>query len=120
MAEWLFNRNGQALLFFYGDRFISADGKNLGWLIGNNVYSLKGNHLGWLERGVLFDRDNNVLAFTANATGYLPSRPGNGGVPASPEIPEAPERPGLRSNLVRQGYGGWSIRTLEQFFVVSL
>jgi len=120
MKEWLFHRNGQALLFLYDDRFISADGENLGWLVGNEVFSLKGSHLGWFERGVLFDRDNNVLAFTADATGYLPSRPAIGGVPAAPEIPAAPERQSLCGNLIRQGYGGWSIRTLEQFFLVIL
>ncbi len=98
--DWLYDKKGQALLFIYGDRFISKNGKNLGWIFNNNVYGLKnGKHLGWFENGVLYDGMNKVIAFSRNASGYMPSRPGFGGVPGTPGIPG--RRPGRRDEFHR-------------------
>lgn len=36
--EWLFDKSGNAELFLYQDRFISREGRNLGWLYNNDVY----------------------------------------------------------------------------------
>ena len=67
--EWLYNKKGQAKLFKYGDRFISCKGKNLAWIYSENVYNIRtGKHIGWYEKGVLYDRNNNVIAFTE---GYI-------------------------------------------------
>jgi hypothetical protein len=120
MTDWFFDRSGQIRLFLYNDRFISEQGDNLGWLAGNTVYSLTGNHIGWLERGVLHDENNDILAFSTKGSGHLPSRPGIGGVLETPEIPQSPPRPGLTGVPERPCYGGWSNKTLEQFFSVPL
>ena len=78
--EWLYNKKGQAKLFKYGDRFISCKGKNLAWIYSENVYNIRtGKHIGWYEKGVLYDRNNNVIAFTEDCKGYLPYYPGLGG-----------------------------------------
>lgn len=119
--NWLFNRNGQAQLLVYDDRIISKNGKNLAWLYNNSVYSLQsGTHLGWYENGVLYDSYNCVLAFSRDATRYLPSVPGIGGTPGTPGIPGKPGKPGFSGSPGRPGYGGWSNCTLDEFFSESL
>ncbi len=113
----LYSRNGQALLFVYNDRFISKDGKNLGWLFNNNVYGLRnGEHLGWFENGVLYDGSNSVIAFSRDASGYLPSRPGLGGIPDTSGIPGKPGTPGFSETPGRPGYGGWPSQSIDDFF----
>jgi len=115
--DWLFNRNGNAELFVYDDRFISKNGHNLGWLFNEKVYNIRnGRHLGWFEKGILYDGSNKVIAFSRNATGNLPSRPGIGGTPGTPGVPGRPGRPGLSGTSGRPGYGGWSNQALEEFF----
>ena len=121
MTEWLFNKNGHAQFFIYGERFISKNGINMGWQFNNNVYGLNnGRHLGWFENGVLYDGSNNAIAFLQDSTGYLPGRPGIGGRPGTPGIPGTPGRPGLSGTPGRSGYGGWSNLSLEEFFGVVL
>ena len=119
MANWLFDGHGTARLFLHDDRFISKDGKNLGWLVGENVYSLNGKHLGWFEEGVLYDGQNRAIAFERGARGHLPSRPGIGGIPGTPGIPGRPGRPGLSGVPGKPGRGGWSNLDVEQFFTES-
>lgn len=115
--NWLYNRNGQAILFTYNDRFISKDGKNLGWIFHNNVYGLRnGKHLGWFENGILYDGRNNVIAFLRDASGCLPSRPGLGGIPGTPGIPGRPGTPGLSGEPGRSDFGRWSSQTIDDFF----
>lgn len=121
MAEWLFNKEGHAQFIIYGERFISKNGNNLGWLFKNHVYNLNnGRHLGWFENGVLYDGSNRAIAFLRDATGYLPSRPGMGGIPGTPGIPGKPGVPGLSGIPGRPGYGGWTNLSLEKFFGVKL
>lgn len=115
--EWLYNKKGQAKLFKYGDRFISCKGKNLAWIYSENVYNIRtGKHIGWYEKGVLYDRNNNVIAFTEDCKGYLPYYPGLGGVPGTPGIPGTPSRPGFGGIPGRPGYGGWSNCDIEDYF----
>ncbi len=116
MTNWLFDKNGTARLLVHDDRFISKTGDNLGWLIGKNVYSLNGTHLGWFEDGVLYDGDNNCLAFQSGARGHIPSRPGLGGTPGIPGMPGRPGMPGLSGVPGRSGYGGWSGLDVDSFF----
>lgn len=115
--DWLFDKSGHAQLFIYDDRFISKNGKNLGWMFNNNVYGLRnGKHLGWFENGVLYDGKNRVIAFTKNSKGYLPSIPGLGGIPGTPGIPGKPGTPGISGTPSRPGYSGWSSQSIDDFF----
>lgn len=117
--DWMYNRQGQALFLLYDERFISKNGKNLGWIINSNVYHLRsGKHLGWYENGILYDGRNRVLAFSRDATSYLPSVPGLGGTPGVPGIPGKPGVPGLSGVPGRAGYGGWSQISIDEFFGV--
>jgi hypothetical protein len=120
MTEWLYDKRGQAQIFLYGqDRFISKNGRNLGWTIGNNVYSLNGNHIGWFEGGILYDSRNTVIAFKRDRTGSLPSSPGIGGTPGTPGIPGRPGMPGRSGTPGRPGRGGWSNGLLQEMFSVE-
>jgi len=120
-VDWLYDKNGRALLFTYNDRFISKKGKNLGWIFNNNVYGLRsGKHLGWFENGVLYDGMNRVIAFSWNSSGYLPSRPGIGGTPGTPGIPGRPGTPALSGTPGRLGYGGWSKLSIGDFFGITV
>lgn len=116
MAEWLFDQNGRPRIIADGDCFRSAHGVVIGWSHGHSAYSLNGVHLGWYEGGVLYDRANRAIGFSANATGYLPSRPGLSGVPGLPGFSGVPGRPGLAGAQGRPGYGGWSEMELQNFF----
>lgn len=65
--ECLYDKNGIVKIFRFNDRFISRSGKNLAWIYNENVYHISsGRHIGWFEKGVLFDQDNKVMAFTRN------------------------------------------------------
>lgn len=117
MTKWLFDKKGQAQLFLHDDRFISKNGKNLGWLYSNNVYHINnGKHLGWYEKGILYDSNNNVIAFERNCEGHLPSRPGIGGTPGTPGLPGTPGRPGFSGTPGRPGFGGWSNKDIYDMF----
>lgn len=120
MIEWFFDKNGLIRLFLYGDRFISSQGRNLGWLAGGGIHTLNGSHIGWVEHGVLYDENNDILAISTNGAGYLPARPGINGALQIPEIPPSPVRPHLSGKLERLGYGGWSRKTVEEFFGMRL
>lgn len=116
--EWLYDKSGDAKLFMYQDRFISREGKNLGWLYNGNVYHIKtGRHIGWYENGILYDSNNDVVAFTRNCQGHLPSRPGLGGTPGTPGIPGKPGRPGFGGKPGRPGFGGWSRDDVQSMFL---
>jgi hypothetical protein len=102
--EWMYDKNGHACMFVYDDRLISRDGKNLSWISGTHVYGLRsGKHLGWFENGVIYDCNNEVLAFFQRAT-RLPYHPGLSGVPGTPGIPGKPGRPGFGGIPGRPGY----------------
>ncbi|MBI2079336.1 hypothetical protein HYT84_01105 [Candidatus Micrarchaeota archaeon] len=115
MVLWLFDRNGQAQLFLYDDgRFISRDGRNLGWLFGTVVTNLGGVQVGWFENGVLYDRDGAVLAFSQNASGSF-SRPSLGGTPSF-SLPSNPGKPNLKSTISSGRSSNWSHRSLWSVF----
>ncbi len=118
MAEWLYDRQGQAQLFlFEEDRFISKSGRNLGWTFGNNVYSLIGMHVGWFENGILYDRNNRIIAFNLKQTRNLVHFSDMiGEIPSMPRIPVKPEVPGLSGKSSRSGLGGWSNVSLQEMF----
>jgi len=120
MTEWFFDKNGLIRLFLYEDRFISRQGRNLGWLAGGGIYSLTGIQIGWAEYGVLYDENNDLLAISTNGAGYRPARPGINGAPQIPEIPASPVRPHLSGKLQRLGHGGWSCKTVEEYFGTRL
>lgn len=120
MTEWFYDRQGKARLFlFESDRFISKNGRNLGWTFGNNVYSLIGMHIGWYESGILFDRNNSIIAFKLNTIGNLVYFPTTGGIPDIPRIPRRPLVPGLFNTTGRSKIGGWSNRSLHEMFGIN-
>lgn len=96
MADWMFNRRGQACLILDGDHVRSRRGKVIGWISESNVYSLGGAHIGWFDGGVIYDSRNSALVFTSNHTGYLPSLAGLGGTPGMPGFSGVPGRPGFQ------------------------
>lgn len=116
MADWIFNRNGQATLIYDNDCIRSNHGQIIAWINGNNMYSMTGRHKGWFENGVFYDSQNKAIGFLSNATGYLPSRPGMSGRPGMPGFAGRPGRPGFSGTPGRPGYGGWSTYTFEQYF----
>jgi hypothetical protein len=116
MAHWLFDKAGQPTIILDDDKLRSSRGMVVGWINGVDVYSMRGSHLGWLEDGVLYDRRNRALAFRADATGHLPSRPGLAGTPGMPGFSGVPGRPGLSGIPGRPGFGGWSDEDLATYF----
>ncbi len=75
MAEWIFDRNGNATAILDRDCIRTGSGDVAVWISGKNIYSLNGNHIGWFEHGVLYDSNNDAIGFLMDATG-LPGRPG--------------------------------------------
>ncbi|RED65950.1 4-fold beta flower protein [Cohnella lupini] len=118
MNDWYFDRFGQAaFVLAEGDRFVSRNGRNLGWLhLGKQVFSLTGQPLGWLDNGVLRDRSGGVVGFMRSAGPYLPSIPGMSGAPGTPSIPGRPAKPGFAGSVSDPGNGGWSNKTIREFF----
>jgi len=116
VAEWIFNRNGQATMLFDRDCIRNQRGQVVSWIVGNSFYSLNGSHKGWYENGVFYDSGNYAIGFLRNATGYLPSRPGLSGQPGLPGLAGRPGRPGLSGAPGRPGYGGWSNYNFEDYF----
>ncbi|MFC5401877.1 4-fold beta flower protein [Cohnella soli] len=118
MSDWYFDRFGQAAFVVAdGDRFVSKNGRNLGWLYQDNqVFSLTGQPLGWLDKGVLRDRSGSVVAFSRSGSASLSSIPGTSGAPGSPSIPGRPAKPGFAGSVSDPGKGGWGSKTIREFF----
>ena len=116
MAEWMFDKNGNARLLLDGGRVRDDGGAVVGWINGGNVYSLGGEHIGWFEGGVIYDGDNCALAFTRKRSGFLPSVPGLGGTPGMPGFCGVPGRPGFSGTPGKPGRGGWSTHDASQYF----
>jgi len=116
MAEWLFDRNGTPQIIEDDDCFRSADGRVIGWISGNGGYSLSGRHVAWYENRVLYDGSGLAIGFCADASGYLPSRPGLSGPLGMPGFAGRPGRPGLSGVPNRPAFGGWSHIRLDRFF----
>lgn len=115
--EWFYDKNGQAVMFQYGDRLISRSGDNLCWIIDEYIYSLRsGRHIGWFEDGKIYDINNRVLAFLRNANN-LPYKPGLGGIPGTPGIPGKPGMPGRSGIHGRPGYSGFSNYDVIDYFL---
>lgn len=68
-----------------------------------------------MENGVYYDHNNDVIGFTQNHTGHLPSCPGIGGCPGIPGIGGRPGKPGFSGVPGRPGFGGWSKTLLEDY-----
>lgn len=116
MADWIYNDNGNATMIFDNDCIRNNYGQVVAWINRINVFNLDGNHVGWFDKGVLYDSNNDVLGFTRNRTGHLPSIPGIGGTPGTPGFGGRPGRPGFGGVPGRPGYGGWSNQNLATYF----
>jgi hypothetical protein len=118
MSDWYFDRYGQvAFLLIEGDRLVSRNGRNLGWIYQEKqVFTLTGKPIGWLDKGVLRDLSGNIIAFTRSSSSNLPSIPGMSGAPGTPSIPGRPAKPGFAGSVSDPGSGGWSSKTIRDFF----
>jgi hypothetical protein len=116
MADWLFDRVGKPSMILDGDCVRDKHGHVVAWVAGSSVFTLRGNHCGWIDGGVIFDRSNQVLGFTAGCTGPIPSRPGLSGRPGMPGFAGRPGRPGLSGTPGRPGRSGWSKLNIETYF----
>jgi hypothetical protein len=116
MAEWLYDKSGTPRLIVDTDCIRDSRGIVIAWVHGNGLFSMRGQHVGWFERGVAYDRNNNVLGFVPTADGYLPYRPGIAGAPGMPGFAGRPGRPGLSGMFGRPGCGGWSATSLHGYF----
>jgi len=115
MAEWLFDKSGNARAILDHNKIRDSRGEVVAWMTGENLYSLGGSHMGWVEGGVIYDCDNCAIGFTRNRTGSLPSVPGLSGVPGMPGFSGVPGRPGFSGIPGKPGRGGWSNRDLEHY-----
>lgn len=113
--EWVFNNKGDATAIDCGDCLYDRNGRFRLWISGNNLYNTRGYHVGWVEGGVFYDRNNRVLGFTLNRTGYIPYMPGVHGVSGMPGFGGRPGRPGFSGVPGRPGYSGWSDILLEDY-----
>jgi len=120
MGNWIFGRNGKATLLFDSDCIRKNKGQVIAWISGVNLYALNGKHIGWFENGVLYDSQNEVLAFTNDASEYLPSFLGISGTPGIPGFAGKPRRPGFSGVPGRPGIDGWSQNNLETYFKSNL
>ncbi|MFC5702217.1 4-fold beta flower protein [Cohnella faecalis] len=117
MNEWYFDRFGQAMFVIAeGDRFVSRNGRNLGWLKDKSVYTLTGRPVAWLDNGVMRDGSGNIVAFARSAAGVLPSVPGMSGAPGTPSLPGRPPLPGFAGTMSNPGGGGWGSKTIRELF----
>lgn len=116
LAEWLFDRSGNAQIILDGERLRDRRGSVIAWISGSSIYSLRGQHIGWFEGSVIYDSNNCALAFSRNRTGHLPSVPGIGGTPGMPGFAGVPGRPGFSGTPGKPGRGGWSSHDVEQYF----
>ncbi|WP_242920932.1 4-fold beta flower protein [Pontibacter liquoris] len=116
MADWIFNKSGNATMIYDSDCIRNNRGQVVAWLYGNNIYSLSGQHKGWFDGGVFYDSNNKAIGFLSNSTGYLPSRPGISGRPGMPGFSGKPGRAGFSGVPGRPGYGGWSVHNFENYF----
>jgi hypothetical protein len=118
MSDWYYDRYGQAaFILVEGDRFVSRNGRNLGWIhLEKQVFSLTGLPVGWHDKGLLRDRSGGVVAFTRSASVYLSSIPGMSGAPSTPSVPGRPPKPGYVGSVSDPGSGGWSSRSVRDLF----
>jgi hypothetical protein len=116
MVDWIYGSEGNATLIFDHDCIRNNHGQVVAWIKNIHVYNLNGHHVGWFEKGVLYDSNNDVLGFTRNRTGHLPSIPGISGIPGTPGFAGKPGRPGFSGIPGRPGFSGWSNKDLSTYF----
>lgn len=76
MADWMFDRSGQARIIFDNDKIRSAQGRHrLDWR--QQCFLASRKHLGWFEGGVMTDSRDCPIAFLRQRTAGLPSVPGH-------------------------------------------
>jgi len=115
-AEWVFNRDGKAVVILDIDCFRNNRGQVIAWTSRGSVYKINGHHAGWFDNGVLYDSRNSALGFIRNYSSSLPSVPGLGGTPGMPGFTGKPGRPGFSGAPGRPGKGAWSSEDLENYF----
>lgn len=117
MAKWIINRNGRASAIECDDLIRDKQGRFRLWIINGRLFDKVGNQVGWVENGVFYDSNNEVIGFTNDYTGTLPSIPGINALPAAmPGFGAQPAcRPVFHVINIRAGYGGWSDVLFENY-----
>jgi len=65
----IYNRYGEPVLRLLDNgRFVSFDGKSVGFIDGKNLYNYNGKHVGWFENGVMRDLNSATVGFGENPT----------------------------------------------------
>lgn len=118
MTDWYYDRYGQAaFLLIEKDRFISRNGRNLGWLHREKeVFTLTGRAIGYFEKGVVRDTSGGIVGFTRDAGATLPSIPGMSGAPSAPSAGGRPPKPGFAGSVSKPPSAGWSSKSVRDFF----
>lgn len=115
MANWLYDKHGNATLIVDFGCIRSNHGQVLAWINFIHVYNLNGNHIGWFEKGILYDFNNDVLGFTKSRSGHLLSTPGISEINATTSFAGKPEKPEYGSIPGRPGVGGWTYKDLSTY-----
>ncbi|MGE5364913.1 MAG: 4-fold beta flower protein [Bacteroidota bacterium] len=140
IAEWLYDKNGDAKIYLDEDKFINHKEEVVATLEGIEVLSPTGEMIALFKKGVLYDSDNRPVAFIENARGYIPGLSDIFGDPGNAEYLDQedemtgedeasgrsgtqngganiPGESGVPTNPVE---GGWSDVTLEDLFGTEL
>lgn len=120
IAEWLYDKNGEAKIYLTEDRFLSKSDKEIGTLEGSDVFSMSGELIGSIANGVLYDTDNRAIAFFEHAKGYIPSLTDITGNTQMDEAQNIPANLGDSGEPVVPVHGDWSDMTLEELFGTEL
>lgn len=139
IAEWLYDKNGDAKIYLDEDKFYSKNEQEVGLLEGQDVLSPGGEIVGLFIKGVLYDTDNRPVAFTETAKGYIPELDEVIGSPGAPDFSDFAdenvdysEETGVinpvhnRNGLGHSGEplhpvnGGWSDESVEDLFGIRM
>lgn len=67
----IYNKNGKPLLrLLENGRFVSFNGKSIGFLDRENIYDYNGNHRGWYIGGIFRDREGKCVGFGEKVTDH--------------------------------------------------
>lgn len=68
-SDVIYNKNGKPLLrLLENGRFVSFNGRSVGFLEGENAYDYNGSHRGWYSSGILRDHNGLCVGFGEEVT----------------------------------------------------
>ena len=116
MPELLFDCDWEITGIIDDDCLRTVEVEVVAWVSGENVYNVNRDHAGWFADGVLYDSDNETLAYLQNAKGYIPFRQFLSGTPGMPGFSEKPYKPVMIGESGRPSYGSFSSYKLKDYF----